>query len=387
MNKTVVSYAVMLSLCAGVACPALADADDTYMDWSYASGLDPKPRPVQETSGLPTKTAADDGVLTDDALAESELDVDFDIDFGTETTATNTMAHHETSAWNTQSDADYYSNTSYTFTQNTHQNDITGAPTQNNISGDLGQNLIGGSPYRYVTKNGLGDGTQSVQIGGAQYQQVPMNTIQTPAQIQTVNKQVKVQYPVTKQYPISVQYPVTIQKDITVRRPMVVQQPIVVQRPIVMHQPVTVQQQPVMVQQQPVMVQQQPTVVQKQPIVVTTPVTASAKPATCSNVPTLTTSPAAFVPCPQKKIHSGAPTQIHPTPAVTPMVSTQPCPMQKPVMPMQQMNMNAVSTMPMPAVQTPAPIMTSTPSIDKCAGNCVFSGTFTGSFQPVGSSK
>ncbi len=376
MNKTVVSYAVMLGLCAGVSCPALADADDTYMDWSYASGLEPKQRPVQEASGLPTKTAADDELLTDEALAESEMNLDFDVGFGSEATTVNTTAQHETTAWNTQSDTDYYSNTSYTFTQDTNQNTMGGTTNQSHISGDLGQNLIGGSPYHYVTKNGLANGTQSVQIGASQYQQVPMNTIQTPAQVQTVNKQVKVQYPVTKQYPISVQYPVTIQKDITVRRPMVVQQPIVVQRPIVMHQPVTVQQ-------QPVMVQQQPTVVQKQPIVVTTPVTASVKPVTCSNVPTLATSPAVFAPCPQKKIQSGVPAVMQPTPTMP----AQPCPMQKPVTPMQQMNAHTVSAMPVTPVPASAPIMTSTPSVDGCAGNCVFSGTFTGSFLPVGSSK
>ena len=374
MNKSLVSYAMILSLCTGVACPVLADADDTYMDWSYASGLEPKQRP-QEVQGLPTKTAADDNTLTDDALAESEMDLSFDIDFGSETSS-NTTTQIETTSWNAQNTPDYYSNTSYTFTGNTD------TLAQNNVSGDLGQNLIGGSPYNYVTKNGLSDGTQSVQIGASQYQQVPMNTIQTPAQIQTVNKQVKIQYPVTKQYPISVQYPVTIQKEITVRRPMVVQQPIVVQRPIVMHQPVTVQQ-------QPLMVQQQPTIVQKQPIVVTTPVTAPVKPATCSNVPTLATSPAVFAPCPQKKIHSETPAQI-PTPTIVPSVPVtpiQPCPMKKAPLPsMQPMVPNSLPMMPTP-VPSPAPIMTSTPVSTGCAGNCVFSGTFTGSFQPVGSSK
>lgn len=248
MKKTVLSCVAILSLC--VAMPAMADIDETFMDWSYASGLDPKPRPQpQERQKRMPNTSIDTTIdvemLDTDIFATSEIEQ-------TSMTQNNTFNGSE------------YANASYTSAQNTAQEaqffDIS-------MDKNTGSQAWEGNDQN--TYNALN--TQNVQTTIPQYYQVPIQTIQTPAEIHRINNPVKVQYPVTKQYPISMQYPVTIQKEITVQRPVVVQQPIVVQRPIVMQQPVMVQHQPLMVQNKPLMVQQQPTVVQKQPIVVNAP--------------------------------------------------------------------------------------------------------------------
>lgn len=248
MKKTVLSCVAILGLC--VAMPAMADIDETFMDWSYASGLDPKPRPQQQERQRRTPNTSIDAtidmeVLDTDIFATSEIDQ-------TSSTQNNTFNSSE------------YTNTSYTSTQNTAQEVPFFDMSMGQNTGT--QSWEGGAQNTYNAVK-----TQTVQTTVPQYYQVPIQAIQTPAEIHRINNPVKVQYPVTKQYPISMQYPVTIQKEITVQRPVVVQQPIVVQRPIVMQQPVMVQHQPLMVQNKPLMVQQQPTVVQKQPIVVNAP--------------------------------------------------------------------------------------------------------------------
>ncbi len=252
MKKNVLSCVAVLSL--GFALPAMADMDETFMDWSYASGLEPKQRPqVQE------KMVAEEGVneeVASDSFGRTNYDagVYATSEMGGLTLGQNTATTSQ------------YTNATYTMTQNAAAygaNAGVGYGTGMSTMGVGSQNASGNA----YTVN-----TQSGQVSAApQYYQVPMNAIQTPAEIHHINNPIKVQYPVTKQYPISMQYPVTVQKEITVQRPVVVQQPIVVQRPIVMQQPVMVQHQPLMVQNKPVMVQQQPTVVQKQPIVVNAP--------------------------------------------------------------------------------------------------------------------
>lgn len=261
MKKTVLSCVAILSLC--VAAPAMADVDETFMDWSYASGLDPKPRPVvQERQRNTTRFSSDETSTNEVELLDADI-------FATSEMgqATNTQENFNSSD---------YSNWSYTGTKNTIQENLAfDADLQtNNAWNNSGFN--GDQTNEYISgQNKAAVYTQTTQTSSVsatpQYYQVPIQTIQTPAEIHRVNNPIKVQYPVTKQYPISMQYPVTIQKEITVQKPVVVQQPIVVQRPIVMQQPVMVQHQPLMVQNKPVMVQQQPTVVQKQPIVVNAP--------------------------------------------------------------------------------------------------------------------
>lgn len=257
MKKTVLSCVAILSLC--VAAPAMADVDETFMDWSYASGLDPKPRPVSQERQRNTseftsnKTTEDMEILDADIFATSEIGQ-----------ASDTQDNFNSSE---------YANWSYTSTQNSAQ-------TAHSANAMMGQtnNTQAWNNNEYNATNMMatsGAYPQNTQTGQTtatpQYYQVPIQAIQTPAEVHRIANPVKVQYPVTKQYPISMQYPVTIQKEITVQRPVVVQQPIVVQRPIVMQQPVMVQHQPLMVQNKPLMVQQQPTVVQKQPIVVNAP--------------------------------------------------------------------------------------------------------------------
>ncbi|MBR5130569.1 MAG: hypothetical protein IKV03_05030 [Alphaproteobacteria bacterium] len=243
MKKTVLSCAAILSLC--IAAPAMADIDEPFMDWSYASGLDPKPRPqIQERQ----RNAGDL------ALAESTSDLEI-LDTNIYATSELGISNSQTNTFNNSE----YTNSFHATTQNSQQerNSFTGMEQ---------------STEAWSNGNIYGDNTQtSRQTTSSQYYQVPIQAIQTPAEIHRINNPVTVQYPVTKQYPISMQYPVTIQKEITVQKPVVVQQPIVVQRPIVMQQPVMVQHQPLMVQNKPLMVQQQPTVVQKQPIVVNAP--------------------------------------------------------------------------------------------------------------------
>lgn len=251
MNKTTLSFIMVLGLCTGFATTVMASEDDTYMDWSYASGLEPKPRPsemVQETvveENTPDSADVDELV---DAQSNGDWQYAADASF---------------SQYGNRQVSDSTQTTQYTSTQlidiQAQNGMYQNATAQGNMQGGMGAGQNGAAG---------GAGIASIQAAQPMYRQVPMSAIQTPAQVQYVTNPIKVQYPVMKQYPISVQYPVTIQKDITVQRPVVVQQPIVVQRPIVMQQPVMVKQQPVMVHQQPVMVQQQPTIVQKQPIVV-----------------------------------------------------------------------------------------------------------------------
>ena len=262
MKKTVLSCVAILSLC--VAAPAMADVDDTFMDWSYASGLDPKPRPTttetqKRTTGFAeTQTISDTDTLDADIFATSEINQ-----------TANTQENFNSSE---------YANWSYTTTQNSSKGTASfdmnmGQTAETQTWGNGG--YTNGYNEGNTSSNTANVYSQNIQTGqvsaNPQYYQVPIQAIQTPAEIHRVNNPVKVNYPVTKQYPISMQYPVTIQKEITVQRPVVVQQPIVVQRPIVMQQPVMVQHQPLMVQNKPVMVQQQPTIVQKQPIVVNAP--------------------------------------------------------------------------------------------------------------------
>lgn len=256
MKKTVLSCVAVLGLC--VALPAVADVDETFMDWSYASGLEPKQRP-QETQATVTN-----GGLNEIQNEEFTADIagfdgyDGDI-YATSEMGTMTSNQNQTTSG--------YANSSYTVTQTT---------SAQGMNAGYNQGIVGGTNMAVAKANTSATGyTVNAQNGQVtatpQYYQVPITAIQTPAEIHHVNNPIKVQYPVTKQYPISMQYPVTVQKEITVQRPVVVQQPIVVQRPIVMQQPVMVQHQPLMVQNKPVMVQQQPTVVQKQPIVVNAP--------------------------------------------------------------------------------------------------------------------
>ncbi|MGN1063183.1 MAG: hypothetical protein ACI4QM_02540, partial [Alphaproteobacteria bacterium] len=68
MSKTTLSFILVLGLCAGLTGTAMASEDDTYMDWSYASGLEPKPRPnetVQKTviEENITETADGEGLI------------------------------------------------------------------------------------------------------------------------------------------------------------------------------------------------------------------------------------------------------------------------------------------------------------------------------------
>ena len=256
MSKTVFSCLMILGLCV-VAAPVSAGEDETFMDWSYASGLEPKQRPSQEIQ----ETVV--GETTPDAVMGEEFDAGVFATSEVGALDEDTMAN-----MNEYNTSRQYTNTTYTMAHN--------ATAQGNnviasgVSFEGGQDAVGVN--NAMAQNVIGTGMATSQtVVVPQYYQVPMSTMQTPAEVHHINNPIKVQYPITKQYPISMQYPVTIQKEITVQRPVVVQQPIVVQRPIVMQQPVMVQHKPLMVKNQPVMVQQQPTVVQKQPIVVNAP--------------------------------------------------------------------------------------------------------------------
>lgn len=208
----------------GTSVPAFAQSmeeDDTYMNWSYASGID-KPRPQ----------------VTDTTI---------------------------------QSDASQVTSGGYTYDNYYSQMQTTNAGMMNTanvqmMGGTMGMNTGG---MGTMGTNTMGMGTMGApMMAGPVLTQISPAQAQAGASVQYVNSPVKVQYPITKQFPVSVQYPVTVQRDITVNRPVVMQQPVVVQRPVVMQQPVMVQHQPMMVQQQPIYMQQQPTYVQQQPVVV-----------------------------------------------------------------------------------------------------------------------
>lgn len=262
MNKTITSCMMLLGLCA-MTTPVLAGEDETFMDWSYASGLDPKPRPNQMTQETIVEEVAPD------TMASSGYDASI---FAT--SEIGNVDNQTTVDMNELNSTKQYTNTTYTMTRsgNIQGMDVYSDSTTNNgIMTGVQNSAQGYTTNAQVVQPTIQQTAAAGTIVMPQYYQVPMNTIQTPAEVHHINNPIKVQYPVTKQYPISMQYPVTIQKEITVQRPVVVQQPIVVQRPIVMQQPVMVQHKPLMVQNKPVMVQQQPTVVQKQPIVVNAP--------------------------------------------------------------------------------------------------------------------
>ena len=339
MKKTILSCVAMLSLC--VTAPAMADVDETFMDWSYASGLDPKPRPIaterQKRTAVfaETQTISDTNALDADIFATSEINQ-----------TTNTQEDFNSSE---------YANWSYNTTHSSTQDTLSFDTTANQLAGTQAwQNGEYNSAQHSASTAGVyNQNAQTGQVSAnAQYYQVPIQTIQTPAEIHRVNNPVKVQYPVTKQYPISMQYPVTIQKEITVQRPVVVQQPIVVQRPIVMQQPVMVQHQPLMVQNKPLMVQQQPTVVQKQPIVV--------------NAPAPTVMPTMPTPVMQM---SGITPQMIATSHTIQQSAQTPCPMIGQSIPTQPVASSYETTSATPTFQIPMQV----------------NGTLTGTFVPLGS--